>query len=122
MKRRAVALTALAGVAVIEACEISAPLSRSTEPSGTRVETLDRAIAIQLVILFRAGIVPADPTYLATLAEDIGTPLAYLRPVSGGAHLLRARVPPESVSELVRRLQSRPDVLDVQPDIAVRRQ
>lgn len=122
MKTRAVALTALAGVAAIGACEPSTPLSRSAGPSGTRAETLDRAVAVHLIILFRAGTIPADSAFLAALSQDVGTPLAYLRPMSGGAHLFQALVPPASVNELVRRLQNRPDVLDVQPDVAVRRQ
>jgi len=122
MKTGAVVLTVLAGVAAIGACETSTPLSQSAGPSGARAETLDRAVAVQLIILFRAGTMPADPSYLAALSEDVGTPLAYVRPLSGGAHLLRALVPPESVNDVVRRLQNRPDVLDVQPDVAVQRQ
>jgi hypothetical protein len=122
MKTGAVVFTVLAGVAAIGACETSTPLSQSAGPSGARADTLDQTVAIQLIILFRAGTLPADPSFLAALSRDIGTPLAYLRPLSGGAHLLRALVPPESVSDVVRRLQNRPDVLDVQPDVAVRRQ
>lgn len=122
MRTGAVVLAVLAGVAAIGACETSTPLSQSAGPPGARAETLDHAVVVRLIILFRAGTVPADPSYLAALSEDVGTPLAYLRPLSGGAHLLRALVPPESVNDVVRRLKNRPDVLDVQPDVAVRRQ
>jgi len=122
MRTRVALATALAGVAAIGACETSTRLPSPAGPPGVRAESVDRAGSIQLIVLFRAGTSAADPVFLAALSRDIGTPLAYLRPLSGGAHLLRASVPPESLDDLVRRLQDRPEVLDVQPDVAVRRQ
>jgi hypothetical protein len=122
MRTWVVAATALAGIAAIGACEASAPWPPPAGPPDTRSERVERVVAVQLIVLFRTGTRAADPAFLAALSRDIGTPLAYVRPLSGGAHLLRASAPPESVNDLVRRLQERPEVIDVQPDVAVRRQ
>ncbi len=121
MRRGVAALAALAGVATFAAC-VGAPMSQPAGPSGARPETPDRAVGIPLIILFRKGVDPSDPAFLTKLSAHIGMPLAYLRPLSGGAHLLRASVPPDLVTELVERLQRRPEILDVKPDVAVRRQ
>ena len=122
MRAWAVVATALAGVAATGACETSTPLSQPGGSLGDRAERVDRVVVVQLIIVFRADIRAADPAFLAAVSKDIGTPLAYLRPISGGAHLLSATLPPTSVNDLVRRLQNRPDVMDVQPDVTVRRQ
>jgi hypothetical protein len=96
--------------------------SPSAGSSGTRSERVEHAAAVQLIIVFRAGVSAADPAFLAALAEHIGTPLAYLHPLSGGAHLLQATVSPTSVAEVVHRLKNQADVVDVQPNITVQRQ
>lgn len=96
--------------------------SPSAGSSGSRSERVERAVAVRLIVAFRASVNAADPAFLAALSERIGTPLAYLHPLSGGAHLLQATVPPASVDDVVRRLKSQTDVVDVQPDLPVRRQ
>lgn len=77
---------------------------------------------IRLIVLFRKEINPESPVFLAKLSHEIGTPLAYIGPISGGAYLLRASVAPDSVPDVVRRLKSQPGVVDAQVDVKVRRQ
>ncbi len=79
-------------------------------------------ISVRLIVQFRSTVNPADPAFLAQLSKSLGTPIAYIRPISGGAHVLHASVRPEAVTELVQRLQQRPEVVDVQADVPVRRQ
>lgn len=78
--------------------------------------------ATQLIVRFRAVPEPSDPAFLASLSETLGTSIAYVRPMSGGAHVLRVDVEPDAVADVIRRLETRPEVVAVQPDVRVRPQ
>lgn len=78
--------------------------------------------SVRLLVHFNRATRPADPAFLARLSKSLGMPIAYVRPMSGGTHVLEVSVPPESVADVVQRLKQRPEVVDVQADVPVRRQ
>lgn len=65
-------------------------------------------------------------TVLHSLSQDAGLFLVYVRPMSGGAHVLQAEdqsdrpVSPEALTQAVRRLAARPDVEYVELDQRMR--
>lgn len=95
---------------------------------GSVVDSSDRyrgdgaSAVVQLIVVFRGDVDPTDPAFLAKFSQEVGIPLAYLHPMSGGAHVLRAYVAPESVAGVVRRLKHSPEIADVQLDVSTRRQ
>lgn len=113
--------------AVLATWWAAAGCSSSAVPEPEQ-STLDRRgdaaerVPIQLIVRFRTVPQPSDSVFLSRLSKAIGTPIAYVRPMSGGAHVLRVVVPPDAVAEIVRRLENRPEVVDVQPDVRVRPQ
>ena len=79
----------------------------------------------RIIIKFRestANVTQAG--FMATLSRDAGVPLEYLRPMSGGAHVLRASRPlrADEIADAIKRLSSRPDVVYVEPDRMMRHQ
>lgn len=122
MTKRAVLAAALAYVAVvIGACGEFTRGSSGVQPSG-RGHSETQLAVVRLIVRFRADVDPTDPAFLERLSREVGMSFAYLRPMSGGAHVLRASASPESVAGGVRRLRNRPEIADVQLDVPVRRQ
>jgi hypothetical protein len=75
--------------------------------------------AVQIIIKFRRESLDAsDERLLTELSRDAGTRLRYLRPLSGGAHVLQAQDlrTPEQLDRLIRRLAERADVEYVEAD------
>ena len=73
----------------------------------------------QLIIKFRdPALDPSRETYLKELARDTGVVLVYVRPMSGGAHVLRVEGPvdAETLRQIVRRLADRAEVEYAEPD------
>ena len=73
----------------------------------------------QLIIKLRdPALDPARETYLKELARDTGVVLVYVRPMSGGAHVLRVEGPvdAETLRRIVRRLAERAEVEYAEPD------
>lgn len=118
MHRRTVLAAVLLAVG---GCSSAEPRETSTAASSANGDSQDGGHAsVRLIVQFRASTRPADPAFLAQLSKTLGTPIAYVRPMSGGAHVLKVSIPPESVAEVVQRLKQRPEVVDVQPDVPVR--
>jgi serine protease len=94
--------------------------------------TRDDSVALepptgQIIIKYRAGALregasgatgPASAAQMARLSETAGTPLAYFRPMSGDAHVLRlsARRALAEVQALADRLSALPEVEYAEPD------
>jgi hypothetical protein len=67
---------------------------------------------------------PASAETLHELSRQAGLSFAYLRPLSGGAHLLQIEgiASPEAVDEALGRLRASPGVEYVEPDQLMRHQ
>jgi len=73
----------------------------------------------QIIVKFRdPGTDPSRPAFLTSLSASAGTEITFVRPMSGGAFVLRAGGvgSPDDLAEVVRRLRARPDVESVEPD------
>jgi hypothetical protein len=75
----------------------------------------------QLIIKFRASsnVNPARADVLAGLSHDAGAKLAYVRPMSGDAHVLRVEglAEPQDLARVIERLSRRTDVEYVEQDV-----
>ena len=77
----------------------------------------------QIIIKFRdAGVDPSGPHFLSELSRDAGATLVYVRPMSGGAHVLRQGNPSDGaeLDRIIERLGKRRDVEYVEPDRRMR--
>jgi hypothetical protein len=110
---------ALGVVSTVVACSSSAFTPATAGPVPVTSTAVD---SLQLIVRFRAGIEPNDAAFLQTLAGEVGAPLIYVRPLSGGFHVVRAYPQPGSVDALLSRLQSRREVSHVELDRPVRHQ
>ncbi len=101
--------------------------ARSENPPPDQAATAGGLHTGRIIIRFR------DPQpdltremLLHSLSQDAGLFLVYIRPMSGGAHVLQARdrsdrpVSPEALTAAVRRLAVRPDVEYVELDQRMR--
>ncbi len=81
--------------------------------------TIDRVI-----VQFQPGMDPTDAQFLGLLSEGLGASLIYLRPLSGGAHLLQVRGHADAARflELVAHLNRRPEVVYAETDARMRHQ
>jgi len=73
----------------------------------------------QIIVKFREpGIDPSRPEFLTSLSGTAGTEISFVRPMSGGAFVLRASGvgTPDGLADVVRRLKARPDVESAEPD------
>ena len=73
----------------------------------------------QVIIKFRdPALDPSRQEYLRELAHDTGVKLVYVRPMSGGAHVLRIEgvVDAEQFQRVVNGLATRPEVEYAEPD------
>lgn len=97
--------------------------SSSVEGSLARGAEAPKAVDyVQILVQFQGVADPSDPRFLANLSREVGISLAYIRPMSGGIHVLRAGVPSGAVTEALLRLRARPEIVDVMVDQPVRRQ
>ena len=107
----------LAVVIAISGCAGTVtPSSADSAQSGGSART--KAIS-QLIIKFRdPALDPSRETYLKELSRDTGVVLVYVRPVSGGAHVLRVEGPADAATlrQIVRRLAERAEVEYAEPD------
>lgn len=87
MRRKGPGITCclvLAGLLPIAGgCTSQAPAApRMIQPAAPMVSN-------RVIIRFKPEVTnPADPAFLQKLSADIGVPLVYVRPMSGGAHVL----------------------------------
>lgn len=73
----------------------------------------------QVIVKFRdPALDPSRQEYLRKLAHDTGVKLVYVRPMSGGAHVLRVEgaVDAEQYQRVVNGLATRPEVEYAEPD------
>jgi len=73
----------------------------------------------QIIVKFRdPSLDPAQRGYLKELSRDIGVTLIYVRPMSGGAHVLgvEGAVDAEHFQRAVNALAKRPEVEYAEPD------
>lgn len=80
--------------------------------------------AIRLLVKFSPNVPdPANPVFLKSLSEDAGVILEYIRPMSGGAHVIGVRGPVDvQAGEIIRRLSTTDDVLYVEQDRLLRQE
>jgi len=109
----------LLSVTIIIAVLGCAP-AQETKPSSVEgKKALRLAGGGQIIIKFRnPAIDPSRPETLADLSASAGTPLEFIRSMSGGAFVLMASglSDIEQLTDLVRRLDARADVETVAPD------
>jgi hypothetical protein len=73
----------------------------------------------QIIVAFRDPTFdPSRGDYLQNLSAETGVSLSYLRPMSGGAHVLQVRggLDARSLGQLVARLAGRPEVRYAEED------
>ncbi len=102
---------------VLSAC-IPHPIHASSDaaPPESSMRLLQ---ATQIIIKFRdPGLDPSQSHFLNEISRDAGATLIYIRPMSGGAHVLRPENPTDGaeLNRIVERLRTRPDVEYVEPD------
>ena len=89
-------------------------LSLSGERLHAQARTDEAHMArAQLIVKFRsADANAADPGFLQQLSKAAGAGLTYVRPMSGGAHVLRLTDPVDAseIKRIVERLAKHPDV------------
>ena len=79
--------------------------------------------AAQIIIKFRdPRLDPSQSHFLGEISGDAGAALVHVRPMSGGAHVLRPKKPVDGVEldRIVARLGKRQDVEYVEPDRPMR--
>jgi hypothetical protein len=94
----------------------------TTKPAPERAPRMVKDTG-QIIIKFRSAATdPSDPQVLAALSVAASTPLTFVRPMSGGAFVLRAAgiTDPQQLAEVIRRLGTRSDVEYVEPDRLLR--
>lgn len=66
----------------------------------------------QLIVKFRVPVEPEHPAFIDDLSRDAGTPLQYVRHMSGGAHVFTLKDPvrPEALAGILEKLAARQDV------------
>ena len=75
--------------------------------------------ALQLIIQFsEARMDPARPEFVASLSQELGVALRYVRPMSGDAHVfgIMGSLDTAQLDGVIRRLSARSDVVYVEPD------
>jgi hypothetical protein len=79
---------------------------------------------IRLLVKFSPNVPdPANPVFLKNLSEDAGVILEYIRPMSGGAHVIGVRGPLDlQADEIIRRLSASDDILYVEQERLLRHQ
>ncbi|MEJ5200081.1 MAG: S8 family peptidase, partial [Anaerolineae bacterium] len=93
------------------------PVANDSEPPTAQIIIKYRARAL----LQGAGD-PADAAQLQRMSDAAGVPLAYFRPMSGDAHVLRLpeRLPLAEVEAIAARLAALPEVEYAEPDAIMR--
>jgi hypothetical protein len=84
-----------------------------------------RFYTAQIIIKFTEEISdPSKQDFLEGLSQELGIPISYVRPMSGGAHVFRVEEPSdeEQVSQALKRLNARNDVLYAEQDRIMRHQ
>jgi hypothetical protein len=105
------ALLAVSGCASIGMPAVAEPVQYADSP---RIKQMT-----QVIIKFRdPALDPSRQDYLRVLAHDTGVKLVYVRPMSGGAHVLRVEgaVDAEQFQRVVNGLATRPEVEYAEPD------
>ncbi len=124
--RRVCAVSVVAGLILITGCATAgtdSPTVRGSEDSKNTIRP--RLGAAQLIIKFSSAVTdPSQAEFVDTLSKDIGVSLAYLRPMSGGAHVFIVKGAPDSrqLQDISRRLSKRSDVIYAEPDRIMRHQ
>ena len=79
--------------------------------------------AAQIIMKFRdPGLDPSQPHFLDEISRDAGAALVHVRPMSGGAHVLRPENPVDraELDRIIERLGKRKDVEYAEPDRVMR--
>lgn len=80
-------------------------------------------VSNQVIIRFKPEVSnPADPAFLQKLSADIGVPLIYVRPMSGGAHVLKfgEKLDRAQVDAALQALNREPSIVYAEEDRIVR--
>ena len=109
------------GMILIVSCTTTSGLTAGDniqpQPSDTK------PLSNQIIIKFRGdSFDPSPSAFVQQLSRDAAATLAYLRPMSGGAHVfgLKNIADTARIKEIVRKLQERPDILYVEQDDIMR--
>jgi hypothetical protein len=93
---------------------------------STRSDAEERRFySAQIIIKFTEGISdPSKQDFVEGLSQELGIPVTYVRPMSGGAHVFRVEEPSdeEQLSQALKRLNDRKDVLYAEQDRIMRHQ
>jgi hypothetical protein len=94
----------------------------STSTAGNNVQPQPQTAKqkmVQLIIKFRkTDFDPSRIAFVQELSREAQTPMIYLRPMSGGAHVFRIIDISDNVqlTTVIQRLSKRPDILYVEQD------
>lgn len=81
----------------------------------------DSATPVRLITRFAPGIDPTSSDVLRAIGIAVDAEIEYIRPLSAEAHILRVQARDgASPGELLRRLRTRPEVLQAEPDRTLR--
>ncbi|MBN1614720.1 MAG: hypothetical protein JW950_09670 [Deltaproteobacteria bacterium] len=111
------------GLLIVSGCA-AAPGPLEGEPPGKQPVVQDMRTA-RVIIKFRDPGLDASRSDIAeSLSAHAGTNLAYLRSISVGAHVFYLEDVPDrdALTEIIRRLSERPDILYVEEDRIMRHQ
>jgi hypothetical protein len=119
--RAALALLVSAGIGVLPACaELGA---QGGAGAASPQSSMGGARSTQIIIKFRDPRTDASHAHVVDeIGRDAGARLIYVRPMSGGAHVLRLEDPVDGaeLDRIVGRLGKRQDVEYVEPDRPMR--
>ena len=102
---------------VLPACA-QHPAQGGTDTASAQ-SSMGAARSTQIIIKFRdPGLDPSQPRLLDEIGRGAGARLVYVRPMSGGAHVLRPENPVDGaeLDRIIVRLGKRKDVEYAEPD------
>ena len=107
----------LLAIMVLPACA-QLPAQGGTDTASAQSST-GAARSTQIIIKFRdSGADPSRSSLLEEIGRDSSARLVYVRPMSGGAHVLRLENPVDGaeLDRIIGRIAKRQDVEYVEPD------
>jgi len=107
------------GLIFIVSCSITSTSVTGDQGQGQSQPQGSQQKMAQLIIKFRkADFDPSRNDFAQKLSDEAQTPIIYLRPMSGGAHVFRVMNIADNAQliKVIQRLSKRPDILYVEQD------